>query len=180
MGFTSGAPCPGSWGCDLGHNKPKGSTSVVPPPTWGSSTSCPRLVNVSMATLAKDRREPSRVLLGLRRRVTILDDDGEVEKVLAKRRTEFRRGLLADPRVDSPERPAILDSPSANTFTIADEEVLAGTPATVARQIIDQCREVGAGHFLASFDRTPTVAMLMGWYASFGAGAIPLLRQAAV
>ena len=34
-------------------------------------------------------------------------------------------------------------------FSVSDDEFIAGTPETVAERIIDQCRRVGAGHFLA-------------------------------
>ena len=118
--------------------------------------------------------------LGLRRRVSILDDDRKAEEVVAKLSVESRRRLLSDPRLATPERPAVLDTPTAHSFTIGDEEFLAGTPATLAEQIIEQCRHVGAGDFLANFDRTSTIETLKDWYRQFGKGTIPLLRNATV
>ena len=115
--------------------------------------------------------------LGLRRRVSLLDDDRKAEEVVARQRIESRQRLLSDPRLDTPERPAVLDTPTAHSFTIGDEEFIAGIPATVAKQIIEQCRFVGAGHFLANFDRTSTIEALKDWYHQFGKGAIPLLRS---
>jgi len=118
--------------------------------------------------------------LGLRRRVTILDNDRGADDILANQRAISRQRLLIDPRVDSPGRPAILDSPNASSFTIGDEEFLAGTPESLAEQIIDQCCEIGAGHFLISFDRTSTISQLKDWYFRFGEGSIPRLRRAEV
>lgn len=118
--------------------------------------------------------------LGLRRRVSILDDDRKAGEVVAKLGAESRRRLLSDPRLATAERPAVLDTPTAHSFTIGDEEFLAGTPATLAAQIIEQCRYVGAGHFLANFDRTSTIETLKDWYRQFGKGTIPLLKSATV
>ncbi len=74
----------------------------------------------------------------------------------------------------------MLDTPSAHAFSIADEEFIAGTPASVADDIIAQCREVGAGHFAALFDRSTPLQHLMAWYRDYGAVTIPRLREAAV
>ena len=66
----------------------------------------------------------------------------------------MRKYLEADPRLDTPDRPAILDTPTAHAFSIGDDEVIAGTAHSVAAQIIDQCRAAGAGHFAANFNRS--------------------------
>jgi alkanesulfonate monooxygenase SsuD/methylene tetrahydromethanopterin reductase-like flavin-dependent oxidoreductase (luciferase family) len=60
--------------------------------------------------------------LCIRRQVLMLED----EEALAKRRNAFREFIRADPRVDFPDRPAMLDSPSAHTFSIGDEEFISG------------------------------------------------------
>src|SRR5271166_2695166 len=46
----------------------------------------------------------------LRRVVTMLDSDHEAESIMATQRRQFRRFLEIDPRVDTPERPALLDT----------------------------------------------------------------------
>jgi alkanesulfonate monooxygenase SsuD/methylene tetrahydromethanopterin reductase-like flavin-dependent oxidoreductase (luciferase family) len=118
--------------------------------------------------------------LCIRRQVTLVDDESLREPLLAERRSLSRQRLKADPRVDLPDRPAVLDSPAVHAFTIGDEEFIAGTPASVAEQIVEQCRQAGAGHFAALFDRRKSPTELKAWYRDFGAGTIPLLRTAKV
>lgn len=118
--------------------------------------------------------------LCIRRQVTMLDDDKEVEAALAIRRKMFREFIQIDPRVNLPNRPAVLDTPSAHAFSIGDEEFIAGTPATVAEQVIAQCKSAGAGHFAAIFDRSASPAKLKDWYGDFGTGTIPLLYRTSV
>jgi len=118
--------------------------------------------------------------LCIRRQVTMLKDDSEVSAVLDAQRRATRKHLEADPRLDTPDRPAILDTPTAHAFSVGDEEFIAGTPPAIAKQIIGQCRSAGAGHFAAIFDRSRSPEVLKAWYAEYGADVIPLLRQAAV
>ena len=118
--------------------------------------------------------------LCLRRQVTMLDSDREAEAALAVRRKMFREFIQIDPRVNLPERPAILDTPTAHAFSIGDDEFIAGTPASVAEQIIAQCRGTGAGHFAGIMDRSASPEKLKDWYRDFGAGTIPALRAAAM
>ena len=60
--------------------------------------------------------------------------------------------LAADPRVGSytvaPRRPK-----AGAGFSVHADEFIAGTPAQVADQIIEQCRACGAGHILAILGR---------------------------
>jgi alkanesulfonate monooxygenase SsuD/methylene tetrahydromethanopterin reductase-like flavin-dependent oxidoreductase (luciferase family) len=116
--------------------------------------------------------------LCIRRQVTMLEDDSARDAVLAERRRLSRQRLRADPRLDLPDRPAVLDTPAAHAFTIGDEEFIAGTPRSVAEQIIEQCSQAGAGNFAALFDRSKSPHELKGWYRDFGAGTIPLLHGA--
>ena len=118
--------------------------------------------------------------LCIRRQVTLLDDDSLRQETLVRRRNASRERLRADPRVDLPDRPAVLDTPTAHAFQIADEEFIAGTPATVAEDIIAQCSEAGAAHFAALFDRSMTPEQLKVWYQNYGAVTIPMLREATV
>jgi alkanesulfonate monooxygenase SsuD/methylene tetrahydromethanopterin reductase-like flavin-dependent oxidoreductase (luciferase family) len=111
------------------------------------------------------------------RRQVIMEKDKEV---LAKRRQAFHEFIKLDPRVDLPGRPAALDSPSAHSFTIGDDEFITGTPGEIAEQIIAQCQSAGAGNFAALFDRQASPVQLMDWYRDFGAVTIPLLRQSNV
>jgi alkanesulfonate monooxygenase SsuD/methylene tetrahydromethanopterin reductase-like flavin-dependent oxidoreductase (luciferase family) len=118
--------------------------------------------------------------LCIRREVTLLADDDARSEFLAQRRGTYRERLKADPRVDLPDRPALLDSPSAHAFSIGDEEFLAGTASTVAEEAIRQCRAAGAGHFATVFNRTTGVDQLAKWYRAFGDVTIPMLRAASV
>jgi alkanesulfonate monooxygenase SsuD/methylene tetrahydromethanopterin reductase-like flavin-dependent oxidoreductase (luciferase family) len=128
----------------------------------------------------KAGREAGPEDLCIRRQVSLIEDDSLREATLARRRDVSRERLKADPRLDLPDRPAVLDTPSAHAFTIGDEEFIAGTPATVAEDIIHQCRQAGAGHFAALFDRTMTPDQLKCWYRDYGAVTIPLLHDAEV
>jgi alkanesulfonate monooxygenase SsuD/methylene tetrahydromethanopterin reductase-like flavin-dependent oxidoreductase (luciferase family) len=118
--------------------------------------------------------------LCIRRQVTMLDDDREAAAVVETQRRNMRKFLEADPRLESPDRPAILDTPTAHAFSVGDEEFIAGKAASVAGQVIAQCRAAGAGHFAATFDRSRPPERLKEWYAGYGADVIPALRQAAV
>jgi alkanesulfonate monooxygenase SsuD/methylene tetrahydromethanopterin reductase-like flavin-dependent oxidoreductase (luciferase family) len=118
--------------------------------------------------------------LCLRRQVTLLDDDSQRDQLLNDRRAARRVRMLSDPRVDLPDRPALLDTPSAHAFSIGDEEFIAGTPEDVAEQIVAQCTTVGAGNFAFYPDRSQTPRQLRGWYRDFGVRALPLLRAARV
>src|SRR5262249_22813124 len=99
--------------------------------------------------------------------------------VVDAQRRNLRKFLAADPRLDAPDRPAILDTPTAHAFSVGDDEIIAGTTASVAAQIIDQCRAAGAGHFAAIFNRSNPPEILKEWYADYGRQVIPKLRHAA-
>jgi alkanesulfonate monooxygenase SsuD/methylene tetrahydromethanopterin reductase-like flavin-dependent oxidoreductase (luciferase family) len=118
--------------------------------------------------------------LCIRRQVTMLEDDGEIATVVDTQRRNLRKFLEADPRLESPDRPAILDTPTAHAFSVGDEEFVAGTGPAVAKQIIGQCGTAGAGHFAATFDRSRPPQLLMKWYTEYGSTVIPLLRKAVV
>jgi len=111
------------------------------------------------------------------RRQVIMDNDKEV---LVKRRQAFNEFIRHDPRADLPDRPAALDSSSAHSFTIGDDEFISGAPAEIAEQIVSQCRSAGAGHFAALFDRLASPAQLVDCYRDFGAMTIPRLRNTPV
>ena len=104
--------------------------------------------------------------LCIRRQVVMLED----QEALAKRRNAFREFIKLDPRVDFPDRPAMLDSPSAHTFSIGDEEFIFGKADAVAEQIIGQCRRAGAGNFAALFDRMANTRPAHGLLPRFRRG----------
>ena len=109
----------------------------------------------------------------------MLGDDRDVAEVVATQLRNMRKYIEADPRLDTPDRPAVLDTPTAHAFSIGDDEIIAGTADSVAAQIIDQCRAAGAGHFAANFNRSQPPEKLKEWYADYGRHVIPRLRRTA-
>jgi hypothetical protein len=81
--------------------------------------------------------------------------------------------------LSAPER-EVFDTPTSHAFSIGSDEFIAGAPGNVAEQVITQCREVGAGHFLATFDRTAEREQLREAWEMFGTEVVPALRRAAV
>jgi alkanesulfonate monooxygenase SsuD/methylene tetrahydromethanopterin reductase-like flavin-dependent oxidoreductase (luciferase family) len=118
--------------------------------------------------------------LCIRRQVTMVADDRDAAPAVAALLGNMRRFLQADPRLVTPDRPAVLDTPTAHAFSIGDDEVIGGTAASVAEQIIAQCQAAGAGHFAATFNRAQPPETLKAWYADYGQHAIPKLRAAVV
>jgi alkanesulfonate monooxygenase SsuD/methylene tetrahydromethanopterin reductase-like flavin-dependent oxidoreductase (luciferase family) len=114
--------------------------------------------------------------LCLRRQVTLDADAGALDAW----RKAYRERLKVDPRLATPDRPAILEAPDTHAFSVGDEEFIGGTGQAVANEIARQCRDSGAGHVAVIFDRTMGPKTLKGWYARFGAEAIPALRAAQV
>jgi hypothetical protein len=106
----------------------------------------------------------------------MLDDDREAASAVDTLLRNMRKFLEADPRLDTPDRPAVLDTPTAHAFSIGDDEVIAGTADSVAAQIIEQCHAAGAGHFAANFNRSQPPETLKAWYGEYGRHVIPRLR----
>ncbi len=117
--------------------------------------------------------------LALRRQVSIGTDDAAVRAASRVREQQTRTRLLADPRLSAPDR-EVFDTPTSHAFSIGSDEFIAGAPDSVAEQAIAQCREVGAGHFLATFDRSAAREQLRDAWEMFGTEVIPALRQASV
>jgi len=115
--------------------------------------------------------------LCIRRQVTMLGAKDDAAAVVDTVLRNMRKYLEADPRLETPERPAVLDTPPAPAFSIGDDEVIAGTADSVTAQIIEQCSAAGAGHFAANFNRYQPPEILKGWYAEFGRHVIPRLRN---
>ncbi len=97
----------------------------------------------------------------LRRQITIGLDDAAMRAAGRAREDQVRTQLLADPRLSAPGREAF-DTPVSRAFTIGTDEFIAGAPASVAEQAVAQCREVGAGHFLASQGGARTTVQFVG------------------
>ena len=71
------------------------------------------------------------------------------------------------------------DAPApSGGFTLSDDEFITGTAKDVAQNIIEQCRAVGAGHFLTVLNWSAPVDEVVQAHELFGREAIPLLRAA--
>jgi alkanesulfonate monooxygenase SsuD/methylene tetrahydromethanopterin reductase-like flavin-dependent oxidoreductase (luciferase family) len=116
--------------------------------------------------------------LALRRRVVIARTEAEARLLSHSVSERFKAFAAQDTRIKSNPIP---DAPKRQgDFSVSEDEFIAGTPAIVAEKIIDQCRSIGAGHFLAvlhwgaGFDEVHTAHEL------FGCEVNPLLRQVEV
>ncbi|MCC6777457.1 MAG: LLM class flavin-dependent oxidoreductase [Hyphomicrobiales bacterium] len=111
----------------------------------------------------------------LRRRVTVAPTD-EQARLYARAVAERLKSFVAeDERLSAnvPDAPA----PSGG-FTLSDDEFITGAPKDAAQSIIEQCRAVGAGHFLAVLNWSAPVDEVAHAHELFGSEAVPLLRAA--
>src|SRR5215470_9186280 len=111
----------------------------------------------------------------LRQRVTVaptIDEARVYAQAVANRLKSF---VAEDERLNAnvPDAPAPYGG-----FTLSDEEFITGTPKNVARSIIEQCRAVGAGHFLTVLNWSASVDEVVQAHELFGCEAIPMLRAA--
>jgi alkanesulfonate monooxygenase SsuD/methylene tetrahydromethanopterin reductase-like flavin-dependent oxidoreductase (luciferase family) len=111
----------------------------------------------------------------LRRRVTVAPTP-EQARLYAQAVTDRLKSFVAeDERLSAnvPDAPA----PSGG-FTLSDDEFITGTPKDAAHNIIEQCRAVGAGHFLAVLNWSAPIDEVAQAHELFGRDVIPLLRTA--
>lgn len=115
--------------------------------------------------------------LAIRRNVSVAPSEDEARERSQMAKEMTRSVLSGDHRV-RPHASSLLDAPKAGAgFSVHDDEFIAGTPAQVAEQIIEQCRACGAGHILAilgrAVDKRRAEAVTL-----FGERVIPILRRA--
>lgn len=117
--------------------------------------------------------------LAIRRNISI-SRDAEAARAEARAAKEITLKVVAgDPRVAG-RTSTLLDAPKAGAgFSLHDDDYIAGTPAQVAEQIIEQCRTSGAGHLLAILGRAASPRRRESM-ALFGEEVIPLMRRAQV
>ena len=116
--------------------------------------------------------------LAIRRTVSIDEDEGSARAASRVAADALRAILAHDPRVTQNPLP---DAPGpTHSFSVGEDEFIAGTPERVAEQILAQCRAVGAGHFLANFGRGQGPETLRRSHELFGGCVVPLLRAAGV
>ncbi len=135
-------------------------------------------------TAAQQGRVSSADDLGVRRMIFITDDDSEGREIARNAVNRWRTIMSGPPlQKDGTEAHAlpktvVPDAPKASHGQrIADEEAIGGSPATVAEQIIEQCRAIGAGHMLAYTFGALTRVQVERNYQLWGE-VIPLLRKA--
>lgn len=118
--------------------------------------------------------------LALRRQILLdVGDDPDASEHAAQFSEGFRQMLENnDWRVKKQTSGKALDAPSgAHGYALGNEEFIAGKPAEVAEQILDQCHQTGAGHFQVVFAGTHTPAAVARAWEVFGKEVIPLVRK---
>lgn len=111
----------------------------------------------------------------LRRRVTVASTS-EQAHWYAQAVTERLKSFVAEDDRLSTQAP---DAPApSGGFTLSNEEFITGTPTEAAQNIIEQCRSVGAGHFLTVLNWSAPLDEVTEAHELFGREAIPLLRKA--
>ena len=111
----------------------------------------------------------------LRRRVTVAPTSDEA-RVYAKAVADRLKSFVAE---DERLNANVPDAPGpSGGFTLSDEEFITGTAKDVAQNIIEQCRAVGAGHFLTVLNWSAPVHEVAQAHELFGSEAIPLLQTA--
>lgn len=89
-------------------------------------------------------------------------------------RTERLKSFVAE---DGRVKANVPDAPAPDGgFTLSDDEFITGTAKEVAQIISEQCRTVGAGHFLALLNWSAPIDEVVQAHELFGREAIPLLR----
>lgn len=123
--------------------------------------------------------------LALRRRVVVAESESEAADMSAAVAERLRAQLSKDPRAalkvaGSAPVPDDARPKGGGGFVVGEDEFIAGTPAQVAEEIIEQCRAIGAAHFLAVLHWGAAVDEVTRGHDLFGRAVIPLLRKAAI
>jgi alkanesulfonate monooxygenase SsuD/methylene tetrahydromethanopterin reductase-like flavin-dependent oxidoreductase (luciferase family) len=127
--------------------------------------------------------------LAIRRNISIARSESEAQERSQRARETARKVLAGDPRVRG-QSSSLLDAPkpeggkpetgkSGAGFSVHADEFIAGTPASVAEQIIAQCRACGAGHIVAILGRAVD-AQRIAAVELFAEEVIPILRRAEI
>jgi len=110
----------------------------------------------------------------LRRRVTVAPTS-EQAHLYAQAVTERLKNFVAEDERLSTHAP---DAPApTGGFTLSADEFITGTPKEAAQNIIEQCRAVGAGHFLTVLNWSAPFEEVAQAHELFGREVIPFLRR---
>lgn len=117
--------------------------------------------------------------LAIRRNVSISRDAAAAHEASRAEKAATLKVVAGDPRVAA-SASSLLDAPRGGAgFSVHDDDYIAGTPAQVTEQIIEQCRKCGAGHLLAMLGRGVSACRREA-FALFGEEVIPQLRRAEI
>jgi alkanesulfonate monooxygenase SsuD/methylene tetrahydromethanopterin reductase-like flavin-dependent oxidoreductase (luciferase family) len=114
--------------------------------------------------------------LAIRRNITVAASEAEALETARLAKELTQKVIAGDPRVRAAAS-SLLDAKTG--FAVHDDEFIAGTPAQVAEQIIEQCRACGAGHILAILGRAVDERRIRA-VELFGDYVIPILRKAEI
>ena len=109
-------------------------------------------------------------------RLRFYDLSGEI-KNLASAVSQYAERMGSPPDVISHLGDSLAIRASLSTHAEI-EEFIAGTPAHVAERIVEQCRRIGAGHFLAVLHWGAELDEVAAAHELFGREVIPALRKA--
>jgi alkanesulfonate monooxygenase SsuD/methylene tetrahydromethanopterin reductase-like flavin-dependent oxidoreductase (luciferase family) len=113
--------------------------------------------------------------LALRRRVTVASTRDQAALYAQGVADRLKSFVAEDERLTAhvPDAPA-----PTGGFELSQDEFITGTPKDVALTIIEQCKAVGAGHFLTVLNWSAPIEEVVQAHELFGGEAIPLLRAA--
>ncbi|WP_215453875.1 hypothetical protein [Streptomyces sp. ATCC 21386] len=102
---------------------------------------------------------------------TLMEDEADRDRA-----AQFGREAVDEPHRFRVE---VMKMPDAPRTQVDRDEIVHGTPTQVADEIIRQCRALGVGNFLASFNNVEPEA-LRGTHELFVREVVPRLREAEV
>src|SRR5205085_10412979 len=111
-------------------------------------------------------------------RVVVANTESEAQELSHSVSERFKEFSAQDTRLKLNPIP---DAPKQKgDFSLSDDEFIAGTSSVVREKIIDQCRAVGAGHFLAVLHWGAGLEEVSAAHELFGREVNPVLRKAQV
>jgi alkanesulfonate monooxygenase SsuD/methylene tetrahydromethanopterin reductase-like flavin-dependent oxidoreductase (luciferase family) len=119
--------------------------------------------------------------LGIRRRILFVESEADVADAKAR----LKAAAIAHVKAGSEniKQPTGAAQPSVDIDAmikrmLSDDEFIVGTPASIAEQIVEQCRALGCLHFQAGLDSSNIFDELVAAHRRYGKEVIPLLQKA--
>jgi alkanesulfonate monooxygenase SsuD/methylene tetrahydromethanopterin reductase-like flavin-dependent oxidoreductase (luciferase family) len=126
-------------------------------------------------------REAGLDRLGVRRRILFVNSDAEVAEAKARLKAAAIAHVKAgSENIKQPTGAAqpTIDIDAMIQRMLSDDEFIVGTPASIADQIVEQCRTMGCLHFQAGLDSSNVFDELADAHRRYGREVIPLLQKA--